>query len=73
MFGDPSLAIRPLRANISSTVARSPTIAPIRAGSIAFTRAATAAKASLQLAALSLPSTRTYGLSRRCVLRPSTT
>ena len=42
-----------LSANISSTVARSPTIAPIRDGDVALTLPAIAPKASAQLAGLS--------------------
>ena len=59
MLGEPSLPIRSLSANISSTVARSPTIAPIRFGDAALTLAAIAAKAWLQLTDVSLPSART--------------
>src|SRR5579871_4818831 len=51
-FFDPSRVIRSFSANISSTLARSPAIAPIRAGEVTFTFAAIAAKASAQLADL---------------------
>ena len=59
MFGEPSLPMRSLRANISSTVARSPTIAPILEGGAIFTLAAITSNASRQLAGLSLPPART--------------
>ena len=71
---EPSAVISALSAYMSSTAARSPamapTLLPIPEVLIA---AATALKASSQLAGRSLPLTRTYGRSRRCDLRPSQT
>ncbi|MNU11274.1 hypothetical protein D3C72_2589940 [compost metagenome] len=55
---EPIEASRPLRAYISSTAARSPAMAPTLLPAF-LTLAATAAKASSQLAACSLPDLRT--------------
>ena len=62
---------RSIAAFIDSASCRSPAITPTRSGEVARSLPETAANASAQLAALSLPSTRTNGRSSRWRVRPS--